>query len=90
MLADLTEITKKDLNKMLLDDFAQIAEKQQIENLYVALSMNEPTLGDIARNLIVYGFEKISKEDSKRYTTNPEVMVMKLEVNQEDDFVDLY
>ncbi len=90
MFADFTEIEAKELNKLLLDDLCKIAERTKSETLYVALSTMDSAIRSIVRNMLVYGFEKTTKEEAEKYMSNPEVLLMKLEVNQEDDFVDLY
>ncbi len=90
LLADFTEVSSKELNKLLLDDLCKIAEKTKSETLYVALSAVQPTLSGLVRNMLVYGFEKVGKEEAAKLASNPELLMLKLEVNQEDDFVDLY
>ena len=90
LLADFTTIESKQINKLLLDDLCKIVEKSQAEDLYIALSALDPKIGAVVRNLVVYGFEKVGKEEAAKHISNPEIMVMKMEVNQEDDFVDLY
>ncbi len=41
------------------------------------------------RSLLVFGFEPAAKEEVARFTSRSDVVLMKMEVNQEDDFVDL-
>ena len=86
LLVDLSEITPKDLNKPLLDDLGKIAEKTQSEGLYVAV---QAAASALVRNMMVYGFEKITKEEARTYTSDSDILLLKMEVNQEDDFVDL-
>eukprot|EP00830_Metopus_es_P006094 TRINITY_DN157_c0_g3_i1.p3 TRINITY_DN157_c0_g3~~TRINITY_DN157_c0_g3_i1.p3 ORF type:complete len:137 (-),score=30.22 TRINITY_DN157_c0_g3_i1:213-623(-) len=90
MFVDLTEASSKDINKLLLEDLSDIAGKSKSENLCIALSENDPTIPALVRNLLVFGYEKIGKEETAKYTSCKEAILMKLEVNQEDDFVDLY
>ena len=91
ILADFTEISIKEINKLLLDDLCKIAEKTKSENLYAALStVPSSSISNVVRNMLVYGFEKATKEETAKLTSNPEIIIMKMEVNQEDDFVDLY
>ena len=90
MFADFTEIDSKELNKPLLDDLCKIAEITKSETMYVALSAANPEMGHIVRNLLVYGFEKTTKIEAKNYASDSNILLMKMEVNQEDDFVDLY
>lgn len=86
MIADFSELAVKELNRALLDDAYKIAGDLGAEDMYVAVSLLEPEKDRIVRNLIVYGFEPT---DSTRFTSNPEVLMLHIEVNQEDDFVDL-
>jgi hypothetical protein len=86
MLANLTEAQSKEINKTLLDDIYKVAGDLESEELYVTLSLLDPNKDKIVRNLIVYGFERT---DAKKFVTNPEVIMLRMDVNQEYDFVDL-
>ena len=86
MLANLSEVQSKEINKTLLDDIYKIATDLEVEELYVALSLLDPNRDKLVRNLIVYGFERT---DAKKFVTNPEIVMLKIDVNQEYDFVDL-
>lgn len=89
LLADLTEINAREINRPLLDDICKVAEKTRSEGLFVALSLSLPQIGNVVRSLITYGFERLGKEEDAKLTTNSAVILLRLEVNQEDDFVDL-
>lgn len=86
ILADFSELSSKELNKSLLEDVYKLAGDIQAEELYLAISLMNPDKDRIVRNLVVFGFEKT---EAKKITSNAEVVVLKIEVNQEDDFVDL-
>ena len=86
MVVNLTEAQSKEINKILLNDLYKIAGDLEAEELYVALSLLDPNKDKTVRNLIVYGFERA---DTKKFATNPEVLILRMEVNQEYDFVDL-
>ena len=86
MLANLSEVQSKEINKTLLDDIYKIATDLEAEELYVALSLSDPNRDKIVRNLIIYGFERTG---TKKFVTNPEIVMLKIDVNQEYDFVDL-
>jgi len=90
LLVDLTDIYPRDLNKLLLDDLCKIAECTKSENMFIAINLANLSARQIARNLLVYGFEKSSKEECEKFTSNKNILMMKMEINQEDDFVDLY
>ena len=85
-IADLAEVSGKEINKLLLDDLHKITGDLEAEELFVAISLLDPLKDKTVRNLVVYGFEKV---EAKRFTSNPDVMMLRMEVNQEDDFVDL-
>ncbi len=85
-LVDFSELPAKEITKTLLEDVYKISGDLQAEELYAAVSMLDPEKDRIIRNLVVYGFEKA---EGKRFTSNPDVVMLRIEVNQEDDFVDL-
>ena len=87
---DFTDIDAKELDKLLLDDLCKIAEKTKSETMYVALSTSDLAARPMVRNMLVYGFEKATKEESEKFLTGSEILLMKLDINQEDDFMDLY
>lgn len=90
ILIDLTKNNPKEISKSLLDDFSLLAEKLKSDTIYAALSASSASFGVLARNLLVYGFEKTSLEEASKYTSSPDIVLLKKEVDQEDDFVDLY
>jgi len=85
-LANLAGVEAKEINKTLLDDIYKIAGDLEAEELFVSVSLTDPMKDKIVRNLVVYGFEK---SDAKRFVSDSSVMVLRMEVNQEVDFVDL-
>ena len=89
LFADLTTIAGKELGRALLDDAHKLAEDVKAEELFVAVSLRDPERVKVVRNLLVYGFEKLESAEAAQLTSNPDVMVLKMEINQEDDFVDL-
>ena len=88
LLADLTE-AGKEIGRALLDDLCSLTEKTKAETLVIALAAMQPAAGHLVRSLLVFGFEAVSKEEAQRFTSRQDVVLMRMEVNQEDDFVDL-
>ena len=89
-LANLINIPAKEFNKTLFADLCKISETLHSERLFVALSRKSPHLANIMRSLTVYGFEKASMVEQAKFTTNPEIIMLKIDLNQEeDDFVDI-
>ena len=86
VLADFSDLPSKEITKALLEDVYKVSGDIQAEELYVAVSLMDPQKDRIIRNLVVFGFEKV---EGKKFTSNSEVALLKIEVNQEDDFVDL-
>jgi hypothetical protein len=89
LFADLTTIAGKELGRALLDDVHKLAEDIKAEELYVAISLKDPERAKVVRSLLVYGFEKLESSEAGQLTSNPDVLLLKMEINQEDDFVDL-
>lgn len=89
LLVDLKSASGKDINKLLLEDLLNIAEKKKMECLLVGISQNDQNFHKILRNLLVFGFEKTGENEAKKLTSKTDVVILKMEVNQECDFVDL-
>lgn len=77
------------INKQLLNDLHTLAEEVSAEEIYIALRLDASNCNSIVRNLLVYGFQKISSQEAERFTTMNDYLLMKMDVNQEDDFVDI-
>lgn len=88
-LIDLTEVTPKDLNKQLLEDLISVAVKLDSEEMCVAIAGKSPTAASMARSMTIFGFTADSKAECQQFTSNPDIVIMRMEVSQEDDFVDL-
>ncbi len=85
-VADLSEVPCKEVTRSLLDDLFKVAVDLKAEELCVAISLLDPERDRLIRKLVVYGFEKSLAE---RLASNPDLAFFRIEVNQEDDFVDL-
>ena len=57
--------------------------------LYIALSRSTPQLISIVRSILVYGFEKVSAEEQIKFTSNSDIIMFKMELHQDTDYVDL-
>lgn len=90
VLVDLTEVGAKELNKQLLEDLTNLAGQLDSEELCVALAAKSPAAVPMARSLTIFGFVPDAKAQAALLTSNPDIIIMRMEVNQEDDFVDLY
>eukprot|EP00826_Nyctotherus_ovalis_P020660 TRINITY_DN1650_c0_g1_i29.p3 TRINITY_DN1650_c0_g1~~TRINITY_DN1650_c0_g1_i29.p3 ORF type:complete len:122 (+),score=49.41 TRINITY_DN1650_c0_g1_i29:72-437(+) len=90
VLVDLTETGAKELNKQLLEDFTNVAGRLDCEELCVAVAAKSPAAASMARSLTIFGFAADTKAQAALLTSNPDILIMRMEVNQEDDFVDLY
>ena len=84
--AVLVDFSSEEVTKSLLTDVYSLAGEIQARELYISVSLMNPNKSSTLKNLLVFGFEKASGEE---FTSNEEVMVLKMEVNQEYDFVDL-
>lgn len=87
--ADLTTVGAKELNRQLLDDLTNVAGRLGSEVLYVAMAAKSPAVVSMARSMTIFGFEAVRKTEAKEYVSSVDVVVMRMELNQEDDFVDL-
>jgi len=74
---------------MLLENLCQIAEKKEAQYLYVGISKSGEKFSKIIRDFLVYGFERIDKEEERIYTNNSNIQIMKIELSQEYDYVDI-
>ena len=88
-LGDLTKIPASELTKPLFDDLSKMSETLGATVLYVALSINSPQLINIVRSLLVYGFEKVQTEEQMKFTSNSNIMMFKLDLTIDSDFIDL-
>ena len=82
----LIDLTSEFITKFLLDDLYKISSDFGVEKLYVTISLSAQKKNDILRNLLVYGFQRAKTE---KFTTNKDILILKIYVNQEYDFVDL-
>lgn len=89
VLIDLTEVKPKDLGKQLLDDLINVTVKLDSEEMCVAIARKSPTSASMARSMTIFGFTPDSKTGCQQFTSNPDIVIMRMEVSQEDDFVDL-
>eukprot|EP00831_Metopus_contortus_P051348 TRINITY_DN430_c0_g2_i2.p2 TRINITY_DN430_c0_g2~~TRINITY_DN430_c0_g2_i2.p2 ORF type:complete len:175 (-),score=20.60 TRINITY_DN430_c0_g2_i2:165-689(-) len=89
LFVDLTEVSPKELTKLLLEDLSRVAESKEAEGLVVAIKRTPAELSALIRSLFTFGFERISKSDTQKLVSNPDVHVLRLEASQECDFVDL-
>ena len=87
--AELTDMDPKEMGRALLDDFHKLAEDIHADELCLAISLKDPAHMKMARSLLVYGFEKVQPEEAAQITSSPDLLLLKMEINQEDDFVDL-
>jgi hypothetical protein len=85
----LVDLSKTSISKALLNDLHKLSEEIHAEEVYVAISVKAANCNLAARNLIVYGFEKLSSDEAQRFTTMADYIFLKMDVNQEDDFVEL-
>ena len=86
VLFDLSEASSENISRKLLDDIYNLSGELKAEELYISVSSLSPKKNSIVRNLLVFGFERV---DDDRFTSNKEIILLKMEVNQEYDFVDL-
>lgn len=86
ILVDFSELSSAEINKPLLNNIYTLAGHLQAEALLISVSLLDPEKNSIIRNLLVFGFERVQDE---KFTSDDEVTVLRMEVNQEDDFVDL-
>lgn len=89
LLVDLAEVPGKELTKSLMKDLNRIAERTKSCVMYAGLRASACGVNSIVRSMMVYGFEVAGKSESKKLVSGKSVIVMKLEVTQELDFVDL-
>ena len=72
-----------------MDDLHKLTEEIHAEEIYVAISSASANRNSAIRNLMVYGFEILSCDEAERFSTMTDNLFMKMEVNQEIDFVEL-
>jgi len=89
VLVDLTGLGVKELSKQLLEDLINVAGKLESEELCVAIAAKSPTTASMARNLTIFGFTADTKAQISNLTSSSSIAIMRMEVSQEDDFVDL-
>ena len=85
-LVDLSEFANSDISKQFLNDIYSLAGVLKAEELLVSVSLLSSEKSKIIRKLLVFGFEKTPEET---FTTNTDVAILRIDVNQEYDFVDL-
>ena len=88
-LANLTKIPAKELTKALFEDLCKMSETLNGDYLYIALSRSTPQLISIVRSILVYGFEKVSTEEQIKFTSNADIIMFKMELHQDTDYVEL-
>ena len=88
-LANLINIAAKEFNKSLFADLSKMSETLHAEHLYVALNRKNPQLTNIVRSLTVFGFEGVLPKDKEKFTTSPDIAMMRVDLSQEEDYVDL-
>ena len=88
-LANLITIPAREYNKALFVDLCKMSETLKADRLYVALSKKAPQLANTVRSLTVYGFEKATPEEQKLFTSCLDITMLKIELTQEVDYVDL-
>jgi hypothetical protein len=86
VLVDLSEFAYNEITKQFLNDIYSLAGVLKAEELLVNVSLLSSEKSKIIRNLLVFGFEKTSEEN---YTSNTDIAMLRIDVNQEYDFVDL-
>jgi len=89
VLVDLTKLGVKELSRKLLEDLINVAGKLESEELCVAIAAKSPTTASMARNLTIFGFTPSTKAQISNLTSSSSIAIMRMEVSQEDDFVDL-
>eukprot|EP00826_Nyctotherus_ovalis_P001501 TRINITY_DN1023_c0_g2_i15.p1 TRINITY_DN1023_c0_g2~~TRINITY_DN1023_c0_g2_i15.p1 ORF type:complete len:198 (-),score=62.54 TRINITY_DN1023_c0_g2_i15:176-769(-) len=88
MLADLTKIANEELTKTLFEDLSIMSKTFSSKYLYIAISKGNPQFTRILRNLFVYGFEKVSSEEKAKFTANHDVVMFKLDLLLDEDYVE--
>eukprot|EP00826_Nyctotherus_ovalis_P053833 TRINITY_DN7024_c0_g1_i5.p1 TRINITY_DN7024_c0_g1~~TRINITY_DN7024_c0_g1_i5.p1 ORF type:complete len:156 (-),score=48.26 TRINITY_DN7024_c0_g1_i5:337-804(-) len=86
VLVDFSELTAGELTKSLLNNIYSLAGILGAEELYASVSLLSEDKSKILRDLLVFGFEKAGGES---FTSNTDVTMVRVDVNQEYDFVDL-
>lgn len=86
VLVDFSELAFSEMTKLLLNDIYSLAGVLGAEELYVGVSLLSEEKNKILRNLLVFGYEKVTEES---FTSNTDVVMLRIDVNQEYDFVDL-
>ena len=89
IFVNLTELVPKQLTRHLLESFNKIAEKTKSENIYVVISRQSPVTSSIIRSLGMFGFESVKDEEAKLFVSKADKIVMKMEISQEDDFLNM-
>lgn len=85
VLVDFSELTAAQLTKSLLNDIYSLAGVLEAEELYASVSLLSEDRSKILRSLLVFGFERTEGES---FTSNADVALVRMDVNQEFDFVD--
>jgi predicted ATPase len=85
-VADLSE---KKITKALLNDIHRVAEETKADELIIAVPLDSENCNADVRNLLVYGFEKLEAEEIQKISTKTEYLFLKIDVDQEDDYVEL-
>lgn len=86
VLVDFTELPFSEMTKLLLNDIYSLAGVLGAEELYIGVSLLNEEKNKILRSLLVFGYEKVIEET---FTSNTDVVMLRIDVNQEYDFVDL-
>eukprot|EP00826_Nyctotherus_ovalis_P035936 TRINITY_DN3135_c0_g1_i17.p3 TRINITY_DN3135_c0_g1~~TRINITY_DN3135_c0_g1_i17.p3 ORF type:complete len:103 (-),score=28.30 TRINITY_DN3135_c0_g1_i17:210-518(-) len=89
LLVDFVEVPGKELTKSLMKDLNRIAERTKSRAMYAGLKADASGINSIVRSMMVYGFEIAGKGEAEKLVSGKNMLVMKLEVTQELDFVDL-
>lgn len=88
MLADLTRVTNEELTKTFFEDLSIMSRTFSSKHLCIALSKGNPQFTHILRNLFVYGFEKVPSEEKAKFTANPDVVMFKLDLLLDEDYIE--
>lgn len=83
VLVNFSEFSSKQVTKSLLDDIYSLAGVLEAEELIVTISPLNSEGSKILRSLYVFGFER---EEGKKFGSGE--IVVRIDVNQEYDYVD--